>query len=208
MRRPETKPENLTAKDLEEVLVVSRSELFPNGPHAGISEEAMSRIQALVETYGQFKPRFQVENNPEWQQIIAYLIFKYRDKYWLMKRAAAGGEARLHHLYSLGIGGHIKKEDLERGEQLVDWAKREFDEEVEYQGRLTSRLLGILNDDSNEVGRVHVGLVVLIEGDTGEIAIKEDDNEEGQLLTLTEMEKYYDQMENWSRIVFDYLRKK
>jgi len=198
---------NLTEKDLEEVLVVAREALFPGGGHQGIKLEGLDEIMRLVSQEAQFLPRFKVEEDSTWQQIIPYLVFKYGDKYWLMKRTEKSGEKRLHNLYSLGIGGHVRREDMEGKGSLLDWAKREFEEEMNYQGEFKSIPLGLLNDDTNEVGQVHVGLVVMLEGNSGEIEIKEDHNQSGELLTLSEMEKYFDQMENWSKIVFETLRR-
>lgn len=194
-------------KNLEEVLVVSRETLFPNGGHQGIKSEGLDEVMHLIAHHAQFLPRYIVENDPSWQQVIPYLVFKHHDKFWLMKRTEKGGEARLHNLYSLGIGGHVRREDIEGKGSILDWAKREFEEEIDYQGEFQVIPLGLLNDDTNEVGQVHVGLVIILEGDSPEISIKEDHNQLGELLTLSEMEQYFDRMENWSQIVFETLKK-
>jgi predicted NUDIX family phosphoesterase len=103
----------------------------------------------------------------------------------------------------LGIGGHIRAEDMTT-ESIFDWASREFHEEVLYNGTVSFEPLGVLNDDSNDVGKVHIGLVLLIQGDHGDISIQSE-LKSGIMLTLDEMKDYYDNMESWSQTVYDFL---
>jgi len=121
-----------------------------------------------------------------------------------MQRLASHDEQRLANMYSCGIGGHINDEDLKTGETVFDWSKREFAEEVEYKGNLDLKVLGVLNDDSNPVGEVHLGVIIVAEGDSSEIQVK-DEHKSGKLVTLDEAMVHLDSMENWSRIVFEYL---
>ena len=106
-------------------------------------------------------------------------------------------------MYSLGIGGHINKQDLD-SVSILDWARREFDEEVNYSGQFTARPLGLLNDDANEVGKVHLGYVLLLEGNCDQISVR-DEHQLGKLVTLDEMKDSYDGMETWSQLVYDFL---
>jgi predicted NUDIX family phosphoesterase len=55
------------------------------------------------------------------------------------------------------------------------------------------------------VGRVHVGLIFLVEGDRPEISIREVDKLAGALFSLEAMRSYYLDMESWSQLIFDYL---
>jgi predicted NUDIX family phosphoesterase len=189
---------------VEHILVVKRSVLFPEEPAwqgmAPLSPEA----EAHILSHQEFHPRPAMEEDPRYKQIIPYLIFKHADTYFMMRRSAKASETRLKSKYSLGIGGHIRAEDIEGG-SIAQWAAREFEEEVSYSGTYTVHPLGIINDDSNDVGRVHVGFVYLLEGTSPDISIK-DEHETGMLMTLDECRMLYDQMESWSRIVFDFLR--
>lgn len=190
----------------EQILVVRRDALFPHEPAMqGIKAENIDEWVQLITANQLFGPREQMEQDPTYKQIIPYLVFKHHDKYFLMQRSAQASEQRLQSKYSLGIGGHIRQEDISSG-TIFDWAKREFHEEVAYADALTIKPIGILNDDSNQVGRVHLGLVLLLEGQTEHIAIKSE-LKSGQLLTLQECHHYYDLMENWSKIVFDFLNR-
>ena len=108
-------------------------------------------------------------------------------------------------MYSLGIGGHINKRDLAGHGGLISWAKREFEEEIDYQGKYKCEFLGLLNHDANDIGLVHAGLVIKIRGDSNNISIK-DEHKSGELVTLDEAGKHYKQMETWSQLVYEHLR--
>ena len=84
-------------------------------------------------------------------------------------------------------------------------AKREFHEEVAYNGNLEITPLGVLNDDSNDVGKVHVGFVFLLEGNSDDISVKSE-LKSGQLISLQECDDLYDNFENWSKLVVDMLK--
>ncbi len=149
--------------------------------------------------------RAEVENDPTFQQIIPYVVFRHDDRYLLTHRLRASSERRLRKQYSLGVGGHINPGDLGAGDPILDGLKREWEEEVVYQGTFEARLLGFLNEDSSPVSKVHLGVVFVVDGDTPTITIRETDKLAGELLTLDEMRMYYLAMESWSQIVYDRL---
>jgi predicted NUDIX family phosphoesterase len=120
-----------------------------------------------------------------------------------MKRRSTASEQRLKDKYTNGIGGHIRQEDIENT-TLFQWAQREFAEEVCYQGNFTVKPIGLINDERDEVGRVHIGFVFLLEGDSDQIAIRAE-HKEGYLLSLEECKELYPLMESWSQFVLDYL---
>lgn len=188
----------------EKILVVKKSILFSYQATSGLTSIDFNSYQKLIQKYKKFMKRSKMEQNPTYKQIIPYLIFTNDGRYFVMKRKSTASETRLQNKYSIGIGGHIRKEDLKRT-NIIDWAYREFDEEVEYEGSYKVKSLGILNDESNPVGQVHTGFVFLLHGDSEKINIK-DEHKEGYLLTLDECFELYNQMESWSQIVLDYLR--
>lgn len=187
----------------EHILVVKRSELFPLVAWQGLHEVKNDTFNKIVREKKEFLPRSLMEQDPTYKQIIPYMIFNYEDKYFLMQRQAKATETRLQNKYSLGIGGHIRQEDIQ-SDEIAQWARREFDEEVSYTGTYSIDLIGILNDDSNAVGQVHIGFIYLLKGDSEDIQVKEE-LKSGTLLTLDECIKMYDSMESWSQIVVDYL---
>lgn len=186
-------------KDNEEILVVTRKKIFSGGKWQGINTEISQKVLELA-AKGEFKRRGDIEENPSFQQIIPYIVFRYKDKYFLMQRTAKHDEKRLADMYSLGIGGHINRKDLKEGEDVFNWARREFMEEVDYKGNLNLSILGILNDDNDEVGKVHLGVVILAEGDTGEIQVR-DEHKSGEFMFLEEASKL--KLENWSKILVE-----
>jgi predicted NUDIX family phosphoesterase len=189
----------------ERVLCVTREEAFPDGAWHGFVDRGLDRVQQVIRERSFFLPRSQVEDDVTYQQIIPYVVFRHRDRYLLTRRLKASSEKRLRQLYSLGVGGHINPGDLEGGDPIADGLKREWEEEVSYRGGYQSRLMGLLNDESSPVSKVHLGVVFLLEGDSPEIAIRETDKLAGELLRLEEMRIHYLEMESWSQMVYDRL---
>lgn len=187
----------------EHILVVKRTTLFNREPWLGLKKDKVDSYVEIIQKHKEFLPRSVMEQDPTYKQIIPYLVFSHQNRYFIMQRTAQATEQRLKNKFSLGIGGHIRQEDINNG-SLVDWARREFHEEVEYSGSLTIEPLGILNDDSNDVGKVHIGFVFLLHGDSDNICVKSE-LKSGHLITLQEGNAYREHMESWSQLVFDAL---
>jgi predicted NUDIX family phosphoesterase len=184
----------------EQILVVERDLLFPEGAWHGIKKVDGDQYLNIINQHKQFLPRSVMETDPRYKQIIPYLVFKHDNRYFLMQRQAKASETRLQNKFTLGIGGHIRQEDLCDGASIFDWARREFYEEVDYQGSFSLQSLGILNDDSNPVGQVHIGFVFIITGDSDQIKVKSE-LKSGTLVTLQECKNFYDRLETWSQLV-------
>jgi predicted NUDIX family phosphoesterase len=189
----------------EQVLCVRREDIFPDGAWHGFVSADLDRYQKVIRDHHSFRPRAEVEDDPSYQQIIPYIVFRHDGHYFLTHRLRASSEKRLRKQYSLGIGGHINPGDLMGGDPILGGLKREWQEEVVYEGRFEARLIGFLNEDSSPVSKVHLGAVFLLDGDSPNIAIRETNKLAGELLTLDEMRIYYLGMESWSQIVYDQL---
>jgi predicted NUDIX family phosphoesterase len=192
----------------EHVLCVLRSDVFPDGAWHGFVADGLERYQDVIRSKSFFMPRAEVEDDPSYQQIIPYVVFRHGGpggRYLLTHRLKASSEKRLRQQYSLGVGGHINPGDLEHGDPIADGLKREWEEEVVYEGDFSAVLLGLINDESAPVSKVHLGVCFLVEGTTDRIAIRETDKLAGELLTLEEMRIFYLEMEGWSQIVYDRL---
>lgn len=188
----------------EEVLVIKRSTLFQNKEAwHGVETSDIESMITIIKNHQEYMPRAAAELDENFKQIIPYIIFKNNNKYFVMQRKKNASETRLASKYSIGIGGHMRKEDME-GKTIFDWAKREFEEEVSYQGALDMKIVGFLNDDSNDVGKVHLGLVILFEGDNENIEIK-DEHKSGILLSSQECHELFDSMESWSQLTIKHL---
>jgi predicted NUDIX family phosphoesterase len=190
----------------EKVLVVPRQLLFARGEWSGFRDQGLDELVAAIRSGYRFRPRGQAEEDSSEPQIIPYVVFSHKDRFFLTHRLRRSSERRLRHLYSLGVGGHINPEDVAGARDPIEAGlRREWEEEVVYQGRVEHRLLGAINDQTTEVGRVHIGLIFLVEGDSAEISIREVDKLKGALLPLEAMRSYYLDMESWSQLIFDYL---
>ena len=194
-QKPQVTPSHLD----EEIIVVKRTTLFnkENAWH-GVKTDNIEEIVKNIKDNQEYMPRAIAETDPAFKQIIPYMIFKCEDKFFVMQRKKTASEQRLANKFSIGIGGHMRKEDME-GKSIFDWAKREFEEEVTYTGDIKISTVGILNDDSNDVGKVHLGLVLLLEGSNDQIFIK-DEHKSGVMLTALECEAMMDEMESWSKL--------
>jgi predicted NUDIX family phosphoesterase len=189
----------------EQVLCVKREDIFPDGAWHGFVSDRLDRHQAVIREHHFFMARSEVEDDPNYQQIIPYVVFRHGDQYFLTHRLRASSEKRLRKQYSLGVGGHINPGDLDAGDPIQDGLKREWEEEVIYDGSFEAKLIGLLNDESSPVSKVHLGVVFLVDGDTPNIAIRETTKLAGELLTLEEMRIFYLGMESWSQMVYDRL---
>jgi len=191
----------------EHILVIQRKHLFPvDSAFYGIQPTVEDEFLSLVQRHKEFHPRSLMESDLTYKQIIPYLVFHHNGRYFLMQRQAKASETRLQNKFTLGIGGHIRQEDL-TSDCIFDWAKREFHEEVDYKGNLTMEQIGLLNDDTNAVGQVHIGFVLLLHGDSAEIAVKSE-LKSGELVTLEQMQTQVESMESWSQLVYDFLIKR
>ncbi len=197
-------PKNL--KFDEKILVVNRSKILDdeNLFSGFLPVNNFNQYLEIINSQKKFIWRSQAETDPTYKQIIPYLIFTFQNNFFLMQRKSTASESRLKNRYTLGIGGHIREEDIKQN-NIFDWAKREFTEEVDYHGNLTIKPLGLVNDESNEVGTVHLGFIFLLNGDSGDIKIKSE-LKNGYLATLQECETLYSEMENWSQLSLSYLK--
>jgi len=202
-KTPEPKP--FLKKQDEKILVVPREKIIPKEGFHGIKAVSFDACLKTINQEKQFLWRSKMEQDPSYKQIIPYLVFTHQDKYFLMQRKGTASEQRLKNKYSLGIGGHIRQEDM-TSNSIFDWARREFHEEVNYAGKLEIEPIGLLNDDTNAVGQVHLGLVLLLKGDSGAISVRSE-LKNGQLASLQDCELLFDSLESWSQEVFKFLKK-
>jgi predicted NUDIX family phosphoesterase len=187
---------------VEEILVVSRERLM-QGPIQGFALGPADFL-GRIGRHGTFRRRDQVEDDPSFKQIIPYLIVRHADRLFLFQRSTAGSEGRLRGLFSIGVGGHINRSDVAGASDLVAAGlRRELDEELVITGGWRARLVGVLNDDSNAVGRVHLGLVHVVDVDSPEVAVRESDTLTGRMASREDVLEVRDRMETWSRLILE-----
>jgi predicted NUDIX family phosphoesterase len=190
----------------ESVLCVPRTTIFPDGAWHGLVPTGLERVLRTIRATAEYRPRHLVEEDPSQQQIIPYCIVRHPDDtYLLTHRLRASTEKRLHHLYSLGVGGHVNPGDGEVADDpVVGGLRREWAEEIVCAVPATARLVALLNDDTTPVSRVHLGLVFLVEPRAGaEASVREVEKLDGEVLSLEAMRRHYLNMESWSQLVYD-----
>jgi predicted NUDIX family phosphoesterase len=188
----------------ERVLVVPGSVLDELGRFQGFSAEAERYLSALLAPgVASFQARRDVEDDPGFKQIIPYVVFRSGDVVFTYKRGQSQGEARLHRLRSLGVGGHVSEADAEGSSTLDAYElalRRELDEEVEVhsEGRIVR--LGLINDDSTPVGSVHLGVVHVYELHRPSVKPREEGLADPEFIEVSELRRYWDEFETWSQI--------
>jgi predicted NUDIX family phosphoesterase len=159
-----------------------------------IDQAVLNNINSFSEDY----LRHEAEQNYNYQQIVSYIIFMHNEKLFLMQRSQKSSEKKLNNKFSIGIGGHLRKDDLQK--DIMSWGLREFYEEVDYKGEYDISLLGMINDQSNEIGKLHLGLVYLMKGKSSKISIKSE-LKSGKLVFKDELFNYYNNLESWSKLI-------
>jgi predicted NUDIX family phosphoesterase len=188
----------------EEILVVPRAELFWEGAFRGVSTRGLQTYLTCIRRFGIFRRRGDVEDDPTLKQIIPYLVVRSADTYMLFQRTRAGSEQRLHNLYSIGVGGHVARGDVDGADDVVAAGlRRELEEELSVDGEWSARPVGVLNDDANAVGQVHFGLVHVVDVPSGRVTIRETERLTGRLAPLEQIHAVYARMETWSQLVVD-----
>jgi predicted NUDIX family phosphoesterase len=188
----------------ERVLVVPGSEFDRLGRFQGFSAEADRYLAALLAPgLGSYRARRDVEDDPGFKQIIPYVIFRSGGLVFTYRRGKQQGEARLHSLRSLGVGGHVAEEDAD-GQSTIDAyelaLRRELDEEVAIGSEGTLRRVGLINDDSNPVGAVHLGVVHIYDLDRPSIRPREEGLADPEFIEILELRRSWDEFETWSQI--------
>jgi len=185
----------------ERVLVIPRPSIMADPGWRGVRVEGLDGFEALVAREGRFEPRAAVEVDRAWKQVIPYLVLRDGERYFLMRRTQAGGDARLHDLWSIGVGGHLNPGDRD----LAGGLRREWHEEVVADFEPEFELIGLLNDDTTEVGSVHLGAVYLADARGRPVGIRETDKLTGAFADGGEVAAVVDRMESWSALAFEHL---
>jgi predicted NUDIX family phosphoesterase len=193
--------------DFEQILVVDRALLEKLGMFHGLMTETARYLPQLLDPkHYRFVPRHAAEEDDTLKQLIPYFIIRCGDRIWHYTRGKQSGEGRLVAKVSIGIGGHINHQDNQPdGDLYTTGALRELTEEVILPATYSQKIVGLLNDDTNPVGRVHLGVVHILSVTEPDVKKREAVITEGGFRTLAELQQVRDRMETWSQICFDAL---
>ena len=198
------------AQPNENVLVVRRSLFDELGSFHGLNFEPEKYLSALLSRGNNFfLPRAEAENDPAHKQIIPYALIAHDDTVLHYVRGKKAGEQRLVAKGSIGIGGHMNDTD----ESLFAWdeqayragVEREVNEEIKIETAFEDRIVALLNDDTTEVGRVHLGIVHIFR-----LAEPKVQKREAMITNLgfrnrDELIALRDNLETWSQLCVDSL---
>lgn len=195
---------------IEQILVVPRSQIESHLHFHGFRQVQEDFLEILLQ-HNAFKPRDVMESDPSFKQIVPYLLLRHEDQVFRYWRTRKGGESRLHHLYSIGVGGHINQRDenlFSSGQQIFrEAAMRELQEELECVQTPELTWIGIINDDETEVGKVHLGLVYEAHFDNPTVRLREQALGRGEWKRLGELKDGVE-YETWSSfLIEEYLGK-
>jgi predicted NUDIX family phosphoesterase len=195
----------------EQVLVVERKVLEQAGMFNGLAfdvERYLGKI--FVPGVPRFMPRSQAEKDPSYKQLIPYVILAHDGKYLSYVRGKRAGETRLLGLRSIGIGGHINPIDADNStlfaylyENYLTAVEREVAEELSVETTHSDRVVALLNDESNEVGSVHLGIVHCWLLDTPKVSRREQMITQMTFMTPAELQDVRDTMETWSQLCLE-----
>jgi predicted NUDIX family phosphoesterase len=195
-------------KYLEEHVLVFQTKLLEQiGLFQGLSFELDKYLDIIINPKNHtFLKRKDAESNPAYKQLIPYALLQFKDTIFVYRRGKLLAEKRLLGSFSLGVGGHISVTDPGLfGTTYEDGLKREINEEVNIESRYTQRIVALLNDDSNDVGQVHFGVVHTLTLEKPLVKPKEKSINETKFLSTEELRNKIDTFENWSKICIQHI---
>ena len=185
----------------ERVFVVPRAAVPGEARWYGVRTDGLEAFVAALERDGGYERRLEMERDQSFKQVIPYLVLRDGERFFLMQRTAAGGDPRLHGRYSIGVGGHLNPGDG----GLLGGLRREWSEELIAEFVPDFRLVGLLNDDTTDVGAVHLGAVYVGDAAGRPVAIRETDKLTGSFVDPDAVAAVADRLETWSRLAFLFL---
>ena len=196
----------------KEILVVKRETLFQGNEFHGFCPISNRDFSNTILSNFEFQEREQMETNQDFQQVIPYVwivnpqtkqVFAYRrapDKKY--------DEARLRDKWSCGLGGHVDKE-TECQDPITKAMLRELKEEVTMSYIPNPKIIGFLNDDTNDVGKVHFGVVAVVET-TEPVKKGDDEMTYGKFYSIEELEQTFanpkNDIETWTQLSWPFVK--
>lgn len=193
------------------VLVFQRALLKEIGEFQGYALEVEKYLSAILDRgNNHFMPRKQAEKDFQRKQVIPYVLLRYRDSIFSYVRGKRSGETRLLAKRSIGLGGHVEPEDenmywSDRDVYLAA-AHREVMEEVNIGAEWREHLVGLINDDSNDVGKVHFGIVHVWDLKAPVVTYRERAITKSGFVTPASLQAAHEELEPWSQIALEILK--
>jgi len=191
----------------ERVLVLPRDRVPGGCDFVGIrpaTPRMLEELREVVAQHGSYLERPFAERDPAHKQLIPYVVVRDADEVFLMHRTDAGGDPRLHGRASIGVGGHLNPVDG-GADALMAGLHREWEEELDADWDPEFELVGLLNDDTNPVGAVHLGVVFSVDAGGRPVGVRERDKLVGAFAGAEALAASADRLETWSQLVAEAL---
>lgn len=211
-------------KEDEIILVVPRHKLFKDESltfqgstsDKSLVQEIMNQIEfhfTSMRRGGTGETEISLMSNAElnfdFKQPIPYIVIRRGKEFFVTERLEGGGESRLHGKLSMGAGGHmnpLEGDYFTFSKILAINTERELEEELDIKGKYDINIIGLINDDSDTVGQVHIGILGFLElEEDGEVSVLETEQLKGTWYTIEQLRESgtYGRLENWGKIVVD-----
>jgi predicted NUDIX family phosphoesterase len=194
----------------EQVLVIKREVFDKLGAFHGLMFDVERYLKEIFAPgVCSFMPRPLAEKDPSFKQLIPYVIMGCDGKYLSYVRGKRAGETRLVAKRSIGIGGHINPIDAMSMfnasfyDTYLEAVQREITEEVNVDTKYTNKIVALLNDDTNEVGQVHLGVVHFWQLEAPKVERKEQMITQLEFMSPAELNAVKDSLETWSALCLD-----
>lgn len=196
----------------EQVLVIpveTAQEIAPK-----VFQPAPAGVEDKILGCYSFLEREAAETNFAFKQVIPYILVTANTGsdelpipvYLLAQRTSQQQEKRLHNKFSIGQGGHINRLDFSGAQSaIMECLLREIREEFTLDEIIKCSPVGLINDNSTEVSRVHLGLAYHVRVASTKMAVAEHGKHTGQWEQTCLLRRYYDRMEPWSQILLDHV---
>jgi predicted NUDIX family phosphoesterase len=162
-------------------------------------------LMGLLGEMSVFLDRKLAEEDESHKQIIPYILVVHDGRFLLYRRTKKQGESRLHNKFSLGFGGHINDIDGNghTNTNLILAAMiRELNEELFLPSVRQVSVVGFINDDSNSVGKVHLGVAFIVEASSARFAVNEPEMIEAKWCDVKSIEDIFPSLESWSQLLW------
>lgn len=186
----------------DELVAVFPSKILDQiGKFEGLTFNTQKYLNTIFNNNFCFLRRSDAETNASYKQLVSYIIIRTQSTIFSFRRSRHGQEKRLSEMFSLGIGGHIRKDDIDPKSPIFTRGLiRELEEEVTIYPPYKGKTIALINDETDDVGKVHFGIVHVISLKKPDILIKDNAITDGHFIELKDLRKNIHIYENWSKI--------
>ena len=192
----------------QHVLAVRRDALVRSGLTLGFTprEKALDVIHEIYSA-GDFRPRPEVEKDSSLLQPIPSAVVHWNNRILTLERQEKHKRHALHGRLVLWAGGHVDLDDAQRpgSDLLTGCLERELDEEIQLSTG-SPDLQGIVFDGRS----LHFAVLYDVPGEpppsgvlqvSDEFRTGSDRSITGSFVSLGDLERMYDRLETWSRMI-------